>query len=68
MFFKIIFDYRLYDLGHTLVGVDSVEQAITDFYNEQQLDYTVEPVKSVKGALYKVWSLHSFGMPHHLLS
>ncbi|KAK2714016.1 probable thiopurine S-methyltransferase isoform X2 [Artemia franciscana] len=29
----------LYDLGHTVVGIEGVEQAILDFFKEQSLEY-----------------------------
>lgn len=42
-----------YDLGHIAVGVEGVETGITDFFKEQNLEYTVEPADKCKGKLYK---------------
>ena len=46
--------YSVYDAGHTVVGVEVVEQAVQEFFTENKLEYTVEKLDKIKGSLYKV--------------
>ena len=43
------------DQGHYIVGVDVAEQALRDFFRDQNLEYTEEPLKNVDGKLFKVY-------------
>lgn len=45
---------RMYDLGHTVVGVEAVEIGIKSFFSEQGLDPVEEDCPAVKGKLFKV--------------
>ena len=47
----------LYDAGHTVVGVEVAEQALRDFFTENNMEYTVEKVNKSNACVYKV-SLH----------
>lgn len=40
----------LADMGHTIVGVDVSEIAIKEFFTDQNLPYTEEPVPAIPGA------------------
>ena len=44
----------LYDAGHTVVGVEVAEQALQDFFTENNMKYTVENVKKSNACVYKV--------------
>lgn len=47
-------DMRLLaDQGHYVVGVDIAEQAFQEFFIDQNLEYTEEPLKNVDGKLFK---------------
>ena len=46
--------YRLYDHGHTVVGLEAVAKGIEEFFIENGLSYTTEDVPEVKGTVYKV--------------
>jgi hypothetical protein len=46
---------RLASLGHTIIGVEYVEQAALDFFKEHSINYTVKKVKDFK--LYSVIEL-----------
>lgn len=37
-----------------MIGVEYSEMAIQEFFNEQGLEYTVEPVAAVDGKVFKV--------------
>ncbi|XP_021339884.1 thiopurine S-methyltransferase-like [Mizuhopecten yessoensis] len=43
----------LSDKGHTVVGVECASLALEEFFEEQNVEYTKEPVEQVKGSLYK---------------
>ncbi|XP_041104438.1 probable thiopurine S-methyltransferase isoform X2 [Polyodon spathula] len=42
--------HKLADMGHTIVGVDVSEIAIKEFFTDQNLPYTEEPVPAIAGA------------------
>ncbi|XP_076319945.1 thiopurine S-methyltransferase-like isoform X1 [Tachypleus tridentatus] len=42
-----------YDNGHRVVGVEYVEKAVKEFFQEQGLEYVVEPVEQISGNIYK---------------
>ena len=44
----------LYDAGHCVVGVEVAEQALRDFFTENNMKYTVEKVKKSNACVYKV--------------
>lgn len=41
---------RLADMGHSVVGVEVSEQALKEFFAEQNLPYCEEPVPEISGA------------------
>ncbi|XP_033738514.1 probable thiopurine S-methyltransferase [Pecten maximus] len=43
----------LADKGHSVVGVECSSMALEEFFDEQNVEYTTEPVNEVKGSLYK---------------
>ncbi|ESO87590.1 hypothetical protein LOTGIDRAFT_166471 [Lottia gigantea] len=43
----------LYDKGHTVIGVEFVEKAIREFFDEQGLEFIEEKNERVKGAVFK---------------
>ena len=44
----------MYDAGHDVVGVEVAEQAVQEFFTENNLEYTVEKLNKISGFLYKV--------------
>ncbi|XP_065327928.1 probable thiopurine S-methyltransferase [Pelmatolapia mariae] len=49
----------LADMGHSVVGVEISEKAIRQFFEENNMTYTEEPVPAIPGAkVYKVGELH----------
>jgi hypothetical protein len=44
----------LYDLGHTIVGVEYVQKALDEFFAEHNIAHTVEDVALLDGKVYKV--------------
>lgn len=49
---------RLADMGHSVVGVEISEKAIRQFFEENNLIYSEEPVPAIPGAkVYKVAKL-----------
>lgn len=42
--------HRLADMGHSVVGVDVSEQALKEFFADQNLPYCEEPVPGISGA------------------
>ena len=44
----------MYDLGHTVVGVEAVEEAAKQFFKENNLTPVIEEVPAVNGKVYKV--------------
>ncbi|XP_029637123.1 probable thiopurine S-methyltransferase isoform X4 [Octopus sinensis] len=43
---------KLADKGHNIVGVDIAEQALQEFFTDQNLEYTVEELKDNTGKLF----------------
>ncbi|KAK2156858.1 hypothetical protein LSH36_203g00006 [Paralvinella palmiformis] len=43
----------LYDLGHTIIGVEGAQKPVEEFFNENHIEHTVDAVDSVKGLLYQ---------------
>ena len=43
----------LYDEGHTVVGVECSEQALQEFFHENNVKYIVEKEDEIEGKLYK---------------
>ncbi|XP_067677898.1 probable thiopurine S-methyltransferase [Haliotis asinina] len=41
------------DQGHTVVGVEAVEQAVLEFFSEQNIEYSKETLTDIPGDLYK---------------
>ena len=66
-----VFTSRLADMGHSVVGVDVVETAIKQFFEEQSMSFSEEAVPAVPGAkVYKVssgWMTLLFQFRLHLL-
>lgn len=57
---------RLANMGHSVVGVEISEKAIEQFFEENNLTYSEEPVPSIPSAkVYKVGELKSEGSSHH---
>ncbi|XP_076865200.1 putative thiopurine S-methyltransferase [Brachyhypopomus gauderio] len=49
----------LADMGHIIVGVEVCEEGIKQFFEEQSLQYTEEPVEAIPGAkVFKVCHSH----------
>lgn len=43
-------------MGHSVVGVEISEKAIKQFFEENNMTYSEEPVPAIPGAkVYKVW-------------
>lgn len=50
---------RLADMGHSVVGVEISEKAIKQFFEENNMTYSEEPVPAIPGAkVYKVGELY----------
>lgn len=49
-----IFPFRLYDQGHTVVGIECSEMAVKAFFQEQRLEYQAEGLSKGRGKLYQV--------------
>ncbi|KAK2156859.1 hypothetical protein LSH36_203g00031 [Paralvinella palmiformis] len=43
----------LYDLGHTIVGVEGAQKPVEEFFKENDIEYTVHVVNDVNGHLYQ---------------
>lgn len=43
----------LIEQGHEVVGNEGVDQACQEFFNEHNIDYTVEDIPEINGTLYK---------------
>ncbi|XP_048256006.1 probable thiopurine S-methyltransferase isoform X2 [Haliotis rufescens] len=41
------------DQGHTVIGVEAVEQAVVEFFTEQNIEYSKETLTDIPGDLYK---------------
>ncbi|XP_046585334.1 thiopurine S-methyltransferase-like isoform X2 [Haliotis rubra] len=41
------------DQGHTVVGVEAVEQAVLEFFTEQNIEYSKETLTDIPGDVYK---------------
>ena len=56
MYISLVFTLynSLYDAGHTVVGVEVAEQALRDFFTENNMEYTVEKVNKSNASVYKV--------------
>lgn len=53
--FYHVFDSRLADMGHSVVGVEIAEKAIKQFFEESNMTYSEETVSALPGAkVYKV--------------
>ena len=51
---------RLADLGHSVVGVEISEKAVRQFFEENNMTYSVDSVPTIPGAkVYKVSGLRS---------
>ena len=50
----------LYDAGHTVVGVEVAEQALRDFFSENNMEYTFEKVNKSNACVYKVCYKETF--------
>ena len=46
--------HRLYDDGHSIVGVEGSSKGVEDFFSENNLKYSSESVADGKFTLYKV--------------
>ena len=44
----------MYEQGHCVVGIEGSIMGIEEFFQESNIEYTVEDVSSVNGKLYKV--------------
>ena len=45
---------HLHSLGHSVVGVEWIEQACTEFFAENNIQFTRTPLEGVEGSLYTV--------------
>ena len=45
---------HLHGLGHTVVGCEGVEQACTELFSENNIQYTRSPIEGVDGTLFTV--------------
>lgn len=43
---------HLHSLGHSVVGVEWIEQACTEFFAENNIQFTRTPLEGVEGSLY----------------
>lgn len=43
----------LSDRGHCVVGVECSSMALEEFFQEQNVEYTIEPAEQVNGSIYK---------------
>lgn len=43
---------HLHSLGHTVVGCEGVEQACTEFFSENNIEYSRSPIEGVDGTLF----------------
>jgi len=43
---------HLHSLGHTVVGCEGVEQACTQFFSENNIQYTTSPIEGIEGTLF----------------
>ena len=48
--------YRLYEKGHTVIGVEFIEKAVHDFFDENNIAAETQVIDGV-GKLYKVCTL-----------
>lgn len=56
---------RLADQGHAVVGVEISEKAVRQFFTENNLAFTEEPVPSIPGAkLFKVGKIEYLHFIH----
>ena len=46
--------YRLAEKGHHVIGNECVELACRQFFEEHNIPYNTEPIKTIKGPLFKV--------------
>ena len=47
---------RLADQGHTVIGVEVAQKAVVEFFEEQKVPFTSQPVPAVDGMLFQVLS------------
>lgn len=53
-------DPRLADQGHSVVGVEISEMAVKQFFEENNMTYSEEPVPAIPGAkVFKVCELYT---------
>ena len=48
------FYFRLYDEGHTIIGLEASAKGIEEFFKENGLEFTSERVADGKFTLFKV--------------
>ena len=51
---------HLHGLGHNVVGCEGVEQACTEFFSENNIEFTRTPLEGIDGSLFSVSSNPSF--------
>lgn len=65
---KYMISCRFADLGHSVVGVEISELGIREFFTEQNLSYSEEPITEIPGAkVFKVclvFGKYRFPYPH----
>ena len=55
--------FRMYDEGHTVVGIEAASIACEEFFLENNISYTTQELEEVKGTLYKVMLLMIVAFP-----
>ena len=43
---------HLHSLGHTVIGVEWIEQACLEFFSENKIEFSVAPLEGVEGSVY----------------
>lgn len=55
LLYSFCVNLRLADMGHSVVGVEISEKAIRQFFEENNMTYSGEPVPAIPGAkVFKV--------------
>ena len=70
LLFTAIQIYRIYDQGHSVVGIEGVEEPITDFFKEQGLSYKKVELKeglaSYSVSIYSILTDKDILCPHQM--
>ena len=52
--FVCLFFLRLYDKGHYIIGTEASLRAVTEFFDENNIQYTTESLETIDGKVVKV--------------